>query len=282
MKMNLSLFLALALLGGCGSPSDTTAPAEPEIPDAAAPLPALEPPPPLPEVPREVYEAAVANPGRSETDRERDGSRKPADVLAFFRIAPGMRVFDLYSGGGYYAELLSYVVGPTGAVTAHNNQPYLGFAADEIAARYAADRLPNVTQLIAENNELTIEAGRYDAVTMILAYHDLYYADPENGWAPIDGPKLLAEIYGALKPGGVIGVVDHYAPLGSPSSTGNTTHRIDLDLLVADFKAAGFVLEDTSDMLRNLEDDRSILVFDPAVRGRTDRFVLRFRKPMQG
>ena len=79
----------------------------------------------------------------------------------------------------------------------------------------------------------------------------------------------------------MIGVVDHYAPLGSPPSTGNTTHRIDLDLLAADFKAAGFVLEDTSDMLRNLEDDRSILVFDPAVRGRTDRFVLRFRKPLQ-
>lgn len=279
MKITLSLFLTLALLGGCDSPSDSAGPAKSETPAAAAPLPAPEPP--LPEVPREVYEAAVANPGRSESDRERDVSRKPADVLAFFRIAPGMRVFDLYSGGGYYAELLSYVVGPTGAVTAHNNQPYLGFAGDEIAVRYAGDRLSNVTQLIAENNELTIGPGRYDAVTMILAYHDVYYADPENGWAPIDGPKLLAEIYAALKPGGVIGIVDHYAPLGSPSSTGNTTHRIDLDLLVADFKAAGFVLEDTSDMLRNLDDDRSIVVFDPAVRGRTDRFVLRFRKPLQ-
>jgi len=278
MKITLSLFLAAAVLVACGSPTDDAASGDTAAP-AVAPRPVPEPLPALPEVPRAVYEAAVANPGRSESDRERDGSRKPADVLEFFRIGPGMQVFDLYSGGGYYAELMSYVVGPGGSVTAHNNQPYLGFAADEIAARYAADRLPNVIQLVAENNELTLEANRYDAVTMILAYHDVYYEDPDNGWAAIDGPKLLAEIRGALKPGGVVGVVDHYAPLGSPSSTGNTTHRIDLDLLVADFEAAGFVLEDTSDMLRNAEDDRSILVFDPAVRGRTDRFVLRFRKP---
>ncbi|MDH4108536.1 MAG: methyltransferase domain-containing protein [Gammaproteobacteria bacterium] len=277
---NTSVPLVLCfLLGACGGPAGDPQSAPAENPAIVLDAPAQKLPPPLPGHPQEIYTAAVADPARSDTDRERDAGRKPAEVLAFFRIGPGMQVFDLYSGGGYYAELLSYVVGPTGSVTAHNNQPYLGFAADEIATRYSGDRLPNVAQLLAENNELTLEAGRYDAVTMILAYHDVYYADPENGWEQVDGPRLLAEIHKALKPGGLVGVVDHYAPLGSPSATGNTTHRIDLDLLVRDFSAAGFVLEDTSDLLRNLDDDRSILVFDPAVRGKTDRFVLRFRKP---
>lgn len=275
MKTISVLIVTLTLIAACGQPAEGPGSTESPAPAARAPSP-----PPLPEVAPDVYAAAVSNPGRHAGDSERDASRKPVEVLAFFRIAPGMQVFDLFSGGGYYSELLSYVVGPTGSVIAHNNQPYLGFAADEIAARYADDRLPNVTRLQAENNELVLDPERYDAVTMILAYHDVYYEDPENGWARIDGPGLLAEIYKGLKPGGVVGVVDHYAPAGSPSSTGNTTHRIDLDLLVADFRAAGFILEDTSDVLRNLEDDRSILVFDPAVRGKTDRFVLRFRKPL--
>ncbi len=227
----------------------------------------------------EIYAAAVAHPERTDADRARDAGRQPATVLEFFRIAPGMTVLDLYSGGGYYTELLSHVVGPQGRVTAHNNQAYLGFAGAEIEARYADDRLPNVTILMAENNELEPAAEAYDAVTMILTYHDMYYADPDNGWPPIDGARLLAELKKGLKPGGTVGIVDHHAEPGSPADTGGTTHRIDVDIVIREMQEAGFELDGSSDVLRNPEDDHSKLVFDPSVRGNTDRFVLRFVKP---
>ena len=226
-----------------------------------------------------VYQAAVDNAARSAADRERDNARKPAEVLEFFRLEPGMTVLDMYSGGGYYAEILAHLVGPDGHVDAHNNQAYFGFAGDEIAARYADGRLPNVAALNAENNELVLEANRYDAVTLVLTYHDFYYVDEDNGWPAIDTPALLAEIHGGLKPGGIVGIVDHAAPAGAPATTGGTTHRIDPAIVIADMQAAGFVHEGESDLLRNAEDDLEQNVFDPAIRGKTDRFVLRFRKP---
>ncbi len=227
----------------------------------------------------DVFAKALAHPTRSETDRARDAGRRPAAVLEFFGIAPGMQVLDLYSGGGYYSELLSHVVGAAGSVTAHNNAAYLGFARTEIEARYADNRLPNVSRLTAENNELQLDANRFDAVTMILTYHDIYYVDPDNGWPAIDGPDLLAELHRALKPGGIVGLVDHSAPAGAPAETGGTTHRIDAAIVIEQMQAAGFTLEARSDVLRNPQDDLEKSMADPAVRGKTDRFVLRFRKP---
>ena len=226
-----------------------------------------------------AYEAALAHAERSDADRARDATRKPADVLAFFGIESGMRVLDLYSGGGYYSEILARVVGPTGRVDAHNNQAYLGFAGDEIEARYAGGRLDNVHRLMAENNELELDEATFDAVTMILTYHDFYFVDANNGWPEIDAPAFLAVLHRGLKPGGVIGLVDHSAPSGAPATTGGTTHRIDPAIVIADMRAAGFELEDETDLLRNPDDDLERNVFDPAVRGTTDRFVLRFRKP---
>ena len=226
-----------------------------------------------------AYETAVSRSDRREADRTRDDGRRPAEVLAFFGIEPGMRVLDMFSGGGYYSELLSYVVGPDGAVSAHNNAAYRGFVGDELTERYADGRLSNVSQLDAENNELTLPDGQFDAVTLVLAYHDIYYVDAENGWPEIDGPALLAEFFRGLKPGGIVGLVDHAAPTGAPPTTGGTTHRIDSAIVIAEMEAAGFVLDDESDLLRNPNDDLEMNVFDPAVRGSTDRFLLRFRKP---
>ena len=227
----------------------------------------------------EVYSAAVAIPERAPEDRERDRHSLPGAVLEFFDIQPGMRVLDLYSGGGYYSELLSYVVGPEGSVVAHNNSAYAGYVGDEIGRRYANDRLPNVEILMAENNELGLPEAEFDAILMILAYHDVYYSNPKDGWPKIDGPRLLAELYVALKPGGVLGIVDHYAEAGAPRETGGTLHRIDPGIVIADVTRAGFELDRKSDALRNMEDDYSKTVFDPELRGRTDRFILRFRKP---
>ncbi len=226
-----------------------------------------------------IYQDAVAHPNRRSADHDRDASRKPAEVLAFFGIEPGMTVFDLFSGGGYYSELISIVVGPEGNVIAHSNAAYLGFVGDEFEERYADGRLANVEVLMAENNELELPTGEFDAVTLMLSYHDFFYVDAENGWPKIDGPKLLAEIYKGMKPGAVLGVVDHFAEAGSPRETGNSVHRIDPGIVISELEIAGFVLDGTSDVLRNMDDDYSKSVFDPKLRGKTDRFVLRFRKP---
>lgn len=226
-----------------------------------------------------VYEQAAANEGRTEADRARDAGRKPAQVLEFFGIQPGMTVLDMYSGGGYYTEMLSHIVGPEGSVIAHSNQAYAGFVGEEATNRYANNRLGNVEILMAENNELALPNASFDAIMMILAYHDIYYVDPDNGWPEIDGPRFVETLYNGLRPGGILAVVDHYAAPGSPSETGNTLHRIDPDIVTAELQAAGFVLEAKSDVLRNMDDDHSVNMGAPEVRGKTDRFVFRFRKP---
>jgi predicted methyltransferase len=226
-----------------------------------------------------VYADAVAADSRLPGDYERDAGRKPATVLEFFGIEPGDTVLDLFSGGGYYTELLAHVVGPDGHVIAQSNKAYLNFVGDEFKERYANDRLPNVDILMAENNELELAAGSLDAIMLVLSYHDIYHVDVESGWEKIDRDKLLAELYKGLKPGGVFGVVDHVATSGAPPETGDTLHRIDPARVIRDVEAAGFELDGQSDALRNPADDHSKIVFDPAVRGQTDRFILRFRKP---
>ena len=226
-----------------------------------------------------IYAAAVANKTRLEGDYARDAGRKPEEILAFFNIQQGDTVLDMFSGGGYYTELLSHVVGPDGKVVAQTNKAYLGFVGDEFKDRHAEGRLANVDVLMAENNELRLAADRFDAITLVLAYHDVYHEDLENGWNRIDVDKILAEFYKALKPGGIVGVVDHSAAPGTLVSQVDALHRIDKQRVIDDFTGAGFVLDDESDVLHNASDDLEKIVFDPSVRGKTDRFALRFRKP---
>lgn len=227
----------------------------------------------------DIYAAAVANADRPEADRSRDAGRKPAEVLEFFGIYPGMRVLDVFSGGGYYTELVSYLVGAEGHIVAHSNNAYLRFVGDEFKARHADNRLPNADVLMAENNELELEADQFDAILIILGYHDMYWVAPDKDWLKIDIPRLHAELYKSLKPGGILGVVDHRADAGSPPETGGTLHRIDPAIVIAGLGKAGFVLDAESDLLHTVDDDYNKNVFDPAVRGKTDRFVLRFTKP---
>ena len=227
----------------------------------------------------DVYADALASPTRLEADPARDAGRKPDQVLAFFGIGPDMVILDMFSGGGYYSEIISKVVGKDGRVVAHSNIAYLQYAGAEFEARYADDRLPNVDVLMAENNELALDANQFDAITMVLSFHDTYWISPEEDWPEFDHPKLYAELFASLKPGGVLGVVDHQAEPGSSSDSGGTVHRIDRAIAVADFEAAGFVLEAESDILRNPDDDYSQGVFAAGIRGNTDRFILRFRKP---
>lgn len=226
-----------------------------------------------------VYAAAVAAPDRLAVDYERDGDRKPAATLQFMGIKSGQTVLDLFSGGGYYVELISRVVGPEGKVFAHTNETYIGYAGEEYLNRYKNGRLGNVEILLAENNELELDESSLDVVTIILSYHDVYYVNPEGGWPKFDVEKFNAEIYKGLKPGGALVIVDHMAKPGSPRATGGTVHRIDSAAVIEDFESAGFILDATSDVLQNPDDDYSKSVFDKSVRGKTDRFALRFVKP---
>lgn len=224
-----------------------------------------------------IYTMAVENPARPEADRERDADRRPAAVMEFLGIKPGMTVLDMYTGGGYYAELLSHVVGADGRIIAQSNQAYLGFVGDAFAQRFDSGRLKNAEVLMAENNELSLQENTLDAVMLVLSYHDVYHVDADNGWPKIDKQAFLAELKKGLKPDGLVAIIDHHAAAGSPSETGTTTHRIDPAIVVADLEAAGFVLDAESELLRNPDDDLSKIVFAPELRGKTDRFLMRFR-----
>ncbi len=223
---------------------------------------------------------AIDNPQRPAPDRERDTHRKPAAVLEFFAIKPGMTVLDLFSGGGYYTEILSRLVGPEGKVIAHNNAAYLVYARDQIEPRYADNRLGNVELLQREANALRLQEESLDAALLILSYHDFYYQPGDGSWPAIDATRLLREIFGALKPGAVLGIVDHSANRGAPETTGNSLHRIDPTIVRENVEAIGFVFDGESKALTNPEDDRNRPMYAEDIRGRTDRFVHRYRKPL--
>ena len=189
-----------------------------------------------------------------------------------------MTVLDMFSGGGYYTEILACVVGPGGRVVAHSNRAYVNYAGDEFRERYLDNRLANTEVLMAENNELTLAPATFDAVMLVLSFHDLYYVAPDAGWPAINVEMFLAELHKGLKDGGIVGIIDHRAAAGTSSDSGNTVHRIDPAIVIDQMTAAGFVLDGESDLLRSSSDDYSKSVFDPEVRGRTDRFVMRFRK----
>jgi len=266
----------LTFMSGCGPQSSE--PMAPE-PEAAATNKRMTNEPKATEAGVSIYAAAVASNARPESDRARDAGRKPAAVLEFLGIEPGMTVLDMFTGGGYYAEIIADVVGEEGKVIAQSNQAYLGFVGDAFEERFGSGRLTNVEVLMAENNELSLQADTLDAVMLVQSFHDLYHSDPENGWPAIDGPAFLAELKKGLKPGGFVAVIDHTAETGAPAETGDTVHRIDPAIVTADMEAAGFVLDGQSDILRNPDDDLSKIVFDPELRGKTDRFIMRFKNP---
>ncbi len=220
---------------------------------------------------------AVSAEDRSEADLNRDATSQPAAVLEFFGLEPGNVVIDLFGGGGYYTELAALVVGDTGKVYFHNNQAYIPFVEKELGQRFADHRLDEVVRLVTEADELGLPEEGADVVLMIMCYHDLYLVD--KSWPEIDRDLFWKQVYAALKPGGTLAVVDHVAEAGTESSAVQTLHRIDKSYAKTDIEDAGFVFEAESDALRNPEDDHTLVVFDPEIRRKTDRFVYRFTKP---
>ncbi|MFZ2509056.1 MAG: hypothetical protein WAW79_11370 [Steroidobacteraceae bacterium] len=222
--------------------------------------------------------AAVAATERSEKDRERDARDRPAELMAFAGIAPGMRIADVFGGGGYWTELMARAVGPGGHVRLVNNAPYLNFAGKEIKPRFEGDRLPNAEFRTVESCDLKLGQSAFDLILIFMSYHDLYYVDEKDGWAGIDAGGFLRQLHAALRPGGSLLIVDHAAAAGSGNSAAQGLHRIDEAFAKQDISSHGFKLEKTWDGYRNPTDDLGKLVFDPAVRGKTDRFTHLYRK----
>ena len=223
--------------------------------------------------------AAVATAGRPAEATKLAESRKPAEVLAFLGLEQGDRVLDLFTGGGYYAEIMAKAVGPQGAVVAWEPANFV----DEAGTRNfeaLQGRAPNVDLLVSPADALSLPERRFDFVLMHLIYHDLYWESAEYKFPRVDPDAALAEVFAAVKPGGTVGVVDHVAaPGGDTREVVAKLHRIDPAVVRADFERAGFLFDGESALLRNPADDHAKLVFDPAVRGKTDRIVYRFRKP---
>lgn len=213
---------------------------------------------------------------RSAEDRARDAQRKPAEVIAFLGIEPGDTVIDLIAAGGWYTEVLSIAVGPKGRVYAQNGAYVLEMrdGANDVAltARLAGGRLPNVERLDREIDALGLSADSVDAALTALNFHDVY-----NNGGPEAAAGFLAAVRRVLKPGGVLGIVDHAG--GAAGADDKALHRIDEKHVRDAARAAGFEVEAASDVLRHPDDDRTRNVFEPGLRGETDRFVLKLRKP---
>lgn len=226
-------------------------------------------------------QSALTHADRLEGDADEDAWRKADAVLALLDAQPGATVLDYFSAGGYYTELLSHLVGPEGRVIAYNNAPYLAFAGDKPAQRYADDRLPNVTQITTPPEELALEPDSLDGILFVDSYHDLYWR-PEDAstWSPVDPKTALSRLMPALKPGGTVVVVDHVANAGGdPTAVVDALHRIDPEVVKRDFAAAGLTFAGSSDALSHPQDDHTKYVMDPAVRHQTDQMIYKFTKP---
>ncbi|MCC7200775.1 MAG: class I SAM-dependent methyltransferase [Gammaproteobacteria bacterium] len=220
--------------------------------------------------------AAVASPARTDKDRERDARDKPVEVMEFAGVKPGMVVADILGGAGYWSELFAGAVGPTGKVMLVNNVPYWHFAREGLKARFTPGRLPNVEQRLVDSCNLRLAPASLDLAVIVMSYHDLYMT--EEGWPEIDAGQFIEQIRTALKPGGHLLITDHAAAAGTGSTHAGDLHRIDEEFAKRDFAAHGLVLEKSWDGLRNPADDRSKVVFDASIRGKTDRFVHLYRR----
>ena len=222
--------------------------------------------------------AAVKSDIRSADNVKLDESRKPAELLKYLGLRPGMRVADPFGGNFYWAEITGQAVGPTGHVTVWEPKQ---FYSQKVYDQYQAvqAKLPNVWMRVSPFEQPDLPAGKYDFMLINLDYHDVYWESAKYGISKMDPDEWLKTVYAAMKPGAIVGVVDHVANPGDTRATVEKLHRIDPETVKADFKRAGFQLVGSSDLLRNPADDHSLLVFDPNIRGKTDRFVLKFRKP---
>lgn len=222
--------------------------------------------------PASLVQSAIADSLRPADEVARDPLRHPAEILAFAQLQPGQRVADIRPGAGYFTRLFARVVGEGGHVyafvpnkTAERENP----RADALVAAY-----PNVSRVNGDLDAMAFDQP-LDVVFMSQEYHDFHI--PSFG---VDVTKMNAAIYAALKPGGLFVVIDHQAAPGSGNTVVGTLHRIEGAQLRKEVEAAGFVFDGETSAVANPADNHSLNVFDEAIRGKTDQFVYRFRKPL--
>lgn len=223
---------------------------------------------------------ALRAPGRPAAYLALDAGRRPVEVLAFAGLERGDRVLDYSAGGGYYTEIIAHAVGPGGLVVGWNPPAFA--ARDAVRASLARihGAAPNAHFQATATTALSFPPESFDLVLLHLAYHDAYWESPDFGFSRTDPDTVTRAIFRATRPGGVVAVIDHVAAPGRDTRAEvEATHRIDPAVVRGDWERAGFVLEAESDLLRAADDDHTRRVFDGAIRGRTDRFVYRFRKP---
>jgi predicted methyltransferase len=225
--------------------------------------------------------AALSETARPTDQIEQDAWRQPAALIAFAGIKPGDRIADYMPGNGYFTRLFSRVVGPRGRVYAYlPTQQLANCEPAETAGTLALkeDHLYSNVQVMIGASDHFSPPEKLDMVWTAQNYHDFH----DKFMVPTDVARLNAAIFKALKPGGVFLVIDHAASPGSGLRDTETLHRIDPDAIRSEVSQAGFVFEAQSDVLRNPRDSRELLVFDPAIRHKTDQVVFRFRKPVVG
>lgn len=227
---------------------------------------------------KDLYDNTVAHAGRSADDLKRDPVDHPAQVLRLGAIKPGMQVADFLAADGYYSELLSYIVGPKGHVLLLNNAGFDKFSNNAWKERIEQHHLANVEHRTIDPAHMDLPDNSLDAVLMIKVYHDLYWVDPANGWPKIDAGSVLDQLHKALKPGGIVLLVDHSAKAGTGSADAGTLHRIDEAFMRDDFKAHGFDIVSQADFLRRPDDKRDQISYKPPAVGHTDRFVYLLKK----
>jgi predicted methyltransferase len=225
----------------------------------------------------EVISAAISDPGRPEADRKQDANRKPLEVLEFAGVKPGDRVADFIPGGGYVTRLFSKIVGKSGHVYAVVPEELFSMRenADAAVKAIAADKEYSNVTVLKEPAERFSAPEKLDMVWTSMNYHDLH----DKFLGPVNLAVLNKKIFNALKPGGIYLVLDHAAASGSGLRDTETLHRIDPVAVKNEVLAAGFVLDGESDVLHNPQDDHTAKIFDPAIRGKTDKFIFKFRKP---
>ena len=223
-----------------------------------------------------LFAAGIANASeRSDEDKARDVHRKPTEVLEFLGLRPGDTVVDVWAAGGWYTEVLSNTAGDDGHVYSQNSPAVLRFRDGKhdkaLTARLADGRLGNVERIDVKLADSSISEDSVDLAITALNFHDVYN---KNGAEA--AVEFMASVYAVLKPGGTFGVIDH---AGNAGADNTDIHRIDPALAKTAAIEAGFVVEAESDLLAHPEDDHTKMVFDPTLRGETDRFILRLRKP---